>query len=411
MSDEAIKQKNGERQVIFFRIKQIIASSALLFCLPLTAVAQSPFEPVAQVNDRVITEWNIAQRAQFLELFGTPGDLREAALERLIEEALQMDAASDAGIIASNQVVLAGMEEFVARAELTVDEFLTIIGQAGVTETTFRDFVEAGLVWRELVQTRFGPSSRPTPEQLDTALLQTGTDAGARVLLSEIILPATDPLTLASSEARALELSEITDATEFRIAARRFSVSSSRTNGGELDWRVLANLPEEIRAALEGLQPGQTTVPIAIGGGVTVLHLRDREALNAAGPDDIALEYVSADLGSPAAVSRLAARVHSCDDLLASGVVSRDTGEPISASRAQLPAPLAATLASLDPGEAAALNGQPSTIVMLCTRRLDTPFPASRENVGQQLIGREIARQAQRFLAELRAQAEIKIFE
>jgi peptidyl-prolyl cis-trans isomerase SurA len=121
------------------------------------AAAQSLFAPVARVNDSVITAWEVDQRARFLDLFRTPGDTRQIAIDRLIEERLQRQAAEAAGLVPSPEAIEAGMTEFAGRVNLTVDEFIQAIGQGGVSGEAFRDFVVAGIAWRELVRQRFGP--------------------------------------------------------------------------------------------------------------------------------------------------------------------------------------------------------------------------------------------------------------
>ena len=65
---------------------RLAATFASLFLLTLPAIAQGLFEPVARVNERVITKFEYDQRVQMLELFQVPGDIRTASMTRLIEE-------------------------------------------------------------------------------------------------------------------------------------------------------------------------------------------------------------------------------------------------------------------------------------------------------------------------------------
>jgi peptidyl-prolyl cis-trans isomerase SurA len=387
----------------------------LLLALLLTALlavapagAQSLFAPVARVNEGVITEWEVQQRARFLDLFRTPGDTRQIAIDRLIEEELQLQAGAEDEIIPSPEAVEAGMAEFAARVDLTTEEFIEAIGQAGVSAEAFRDFVSAGIVWRELVRSRFGPEVRPSDAEIDARLLETGAEGGTRVLLSELILPAGDPQTAAASRARAEEISRIADAEEFAAAARLFSAAPTRFRGGELDWRPLAALPEEVQAIVRASAPGRATRPVELGTTIGIFFIREREEVRAAPPGDIAVEYALLTLPSPEAAARAAATVQTCDDLygpalsLPAEALRRET-LPV----AQLPAAVRGAIETLDRFETTLLPGAPNTVLMLCDRRPNTEAALNRAAVGEELALGTLGARASRLLAELRARATI----
>lgn len=376
------------------------------------AAAQSLFQPVAKVNESVVTQWQVDQRARFLDLFRTPGNTRQIAIDRLIEEQLQLQAGRDAGIAPSEEAIEAGMAEFAGRVDLTVEEFIEAIGQAGVSAEAFRDFVAAGIVWRELVRARFGPEVRPSDQEITERLLETGAEGGTRVLLSEIILPANDAATAAASRARAEELARIGDAEAFAAAASLFSAAPTRFAGGELDWRPLAALPEEVQAVVRGLAPGRASRPIEVGSTIAVFFLREREEVRAAPPGDIAVEYALLTLPSPEAAARVAESVQTCDDLYGHALgLPADALRRESLPEGQLPAAVRSAVSSLDADEATGLPGAPSTVLMLCERRPNTEAALNRAAVAEQLALGNLAERANRLLAELRARATIERFE
>jgi peptidyl-prolyl cis-trans isomerase SurA len=387
----------------------------LLLALVITALAavapvraQSLFTPVARVNESVITEWQVSQRARFLDLFRTPGDTRQIAIDRLIEEELQLQAGAADGITPSPEAVEAGMAEFAGRVNLTTEEFIEAIGQAGVSAEAFRDFVRAGIVWRELVRARFGPEVRPSDEAINARLLEVGAQGGTRVLLSELILPASDPATAAASRARAEEVAGIADAEEFAAAARLFSAAPTRFAGGELDWRPLEALPPEVRSAVNAVAPGRATRPVQFETTVAVFFVRDRQEVRAAPPGDVAVDYALLTLPSPEAAARVAASVQTCDDLYGPAL-----GLPAEALRretlpvGQLPAAVRGAVETLDPSETTLLPGAPSTVLMLCDRRPNTEAALNRAAVGEELALGALGARANRLLAELRARATI----
>jgi peptidyl-prolyl cis-trans isomerase SurA len=391
----------------------------LIAALVLTALAaatparaQSLFRPVAQVNDTVITEWQVDQRARFLGLFRTPGNVRQIAIDRLIEEQLQIEAGEAEGITPSDEAIMAGMTEFAGRVNLTVEEFVEAIGRGGVSPEAFRDFVTAGIVWRELVRARFGPETRPTDAQIDARLLEVGAEGGTRVLLSEVILPATDPETAAASRARAEDISRLTDPAAFAEAARLYSGAPTRYRDGELEWRPLAALPEAVRPAVSGLTPGRASRPIELGQTIGVFFLREREEVRAAPPGDVAVEYALLTLPSAGEAARVAQTAQTCDDLygpalrLPADALRRDTQPP-----AQLPPAVREAVALLDPDETMILPGTSSTVLMLCARKPNTTDPLNRVPVADELALQTLGARANRLLAELRARATIVRFE
>ena len=117
------------------------------------ALAQdASFSPRLYVNDRAVSNFEVQQRALFLSLLRAPGDVQAEAIKGLIEDRLRSGVAKQQGLTLTAEAVTAGMNEFAARANLTGEQFIAALGQAGVAPETFRDFVSAGLIWRDVVR-------------------------------------------------------------------------------------------------------------------------------------------------------------------------------------------------------------------------------------------------------------------
>lgn len=140
------------------RVIPFLVGLTLALVAPL-AQAQGSFEPVITVNGRVITGYELDQRVLFLDILRVPGDHLAEAERGLIEDRLRLEAAKRDGITVTPAQLTAGMEEFASRANLPLDQFLEAIGQGGIAPETYRDFVHAGLLWREVVRARFAPAS------------------------------------------------------------------------------------------------------------------------------------------------------------------------------------------------------------------------------------------------------------
>ncbi|WP_457646535.1 peptidylprolyl isomerase [Profundibacter sp.] len=380
--------------------------------------AQNLYSPAVKVNDQVVTNYEVQQRARFMTLLRAPGNAQEQALKGLIDERLQTAAAAAAGITPTDEEIQGGMEEFAARANLTAEQFVQALAGGGVAAETFRDFVKTGLAWRSLVRAKFGPRVQVTEDEIDRAIAQTSSKGGLRVLLSEIILPANTPQATAASQKRAEKIAQTTSLSVFSANARRYSASPSARQGGRLQWMPLSNLPAEIRGQILALSPGQVTAPISITNGIVLFQLRAIEETDAVAPKDLSLEYAQYFIAggrSEAALkeaARIKARVDTCDDLY--GINKGKPEELLQVDTlpvSQVPQDIALELAKLDPGEVSTRltrnNGQTLVFLMLCGRTPELGEDISRETIRAQLVNQRLQSYADGYLSELKADATI----
>ncbi|ETX14664.1 peptidylprolyl isomerase [Roseivivax halodurans JCM 10272] len=386
---------------------------------PVTTAAQNLFAPAITVDEQVITAYELQQRARMLEVLNAPGDPNEAARENLIEERLQLAAARRAGIAPTEEEILDGMAEFAGRADLSREEFVQRLSQAGIAEQTFRDFVRAGVSWRQFVRQRFAADANVAEAKVDRALEGGAVSSNIRVLVSEIIIPAPPPQ---AAEARAIaeQISTYTSEAQFSAAAREYSATATREQGGRLPWQDITDLPPQLRPILLNLEPGEVSAPLPIQNGVALFQLRGIEESGTSAPEIAELEYAAYYIAggrSREALARarvVASQADRCDDLygIAKGqpanVLEVRSGPPSS-----LPTDIALELSKLDPGETSSAltrnNGQTLVLLMLCSRSEEVAEDedARRNEVRLGLRNRRVQQLAENYLAELRANARI----
>lgn len=390
----------------------LVAMLALMSGL-VPAAAQGQFSPVARVDGVTITAYDLGQRQTFLTLLRAPGDVRALALNQLINETIQLREARKAGVVVDDAQIRAGMEEFAARGELTADQLLQLLAQGGIAEETFRDFVAAGVAWREFLKATILPKVSISQADIDAAMAVAVPEPGTRVLLSEIVLPAGDPASRKASRARAEGLRNL-DEQEFADTAMRFSIGPSRNNGGKMKWLDLTALPPAASAAVRGLQPGGTSPIIDTEDTVRLYYMHDREEVDGGEPRTV-VEYAALLLpgGSADDTARIRAEVTSCDDLypiargLAPEQLVRET-----VPESQVPAAYAGELALLDPGEISSrvtTSSGTMALLMLCSRGNELPRSLTRDMVAEQLRNSRVTTLGQVFLDEQRANANIEM--
>jgi len=398
-------------------MRALLALITLLSGLALSAQAQGLFSPAITVNDRVITEFEIQQRRAMLQVFNTPGNLDQLAREQLIEDRLKLDEFARAGIQLTDEGLQLALEEFASRANLELDQFLTVLGQNGVSEETLRDFVRVNVIWRDYIRSRFGDRAQISEEEVDQALGQAAGGSTIEVLLSEIIIPAPPPQAQ-QAQATADRISQVTSTTAFEAEARRVSALPSRTSGGRLDWVPISNFPPGLRPILLALASGEVTAPIPITNGIALFQLRGIREASRPVQEPAAIDYAAYYIAggrSDAALreaNRIAGQVDTCDDLygVAQGkppeVLERDALPP-----AEIPSDVALELAKLDPGEVSfaltRADGQTLVFLMLCGRSPVLGEGQDRDSVLNQLRSQRLAGYADALLAELQAAATI----
>jgi peptidyl-prolyl cis-trans isomerase SurA len=398
-------------------MRALVSAIATTMALMSPTFAVAQFAPVIVINDAVVSEFEIDQREAMLRVFRTPGDLQQVARDQLIEDRLKLEALNAAGLRITPEGLRGAMGEFSARENMDVDQFIAVLGQAGVAEETFRDFVRVNVSWRDYIRSRFGDRAQVSEAEIDQALRQSSGSAGIEVLLNEIIIAAPPPRA-ASALATAQRIAQLTSTSAFEAEARRVSALPSRTRGGRLDWLPITNYPAGLRGLLLDLAPGQVTAPIPITDGVALFQMRGLREVNQVAPEPAAIEYAAFYIAGGLTDRALREaqsidnRVDTCDDLygVAQGLpedrLQRDVLPP-----ADIPTDVAMILATLDTGETnyslTRANGETLVFLIMCGRTPVLGEGVDRETVRNQLRSQRLVNYADALLADLRAAATI----
>lgn len=237
------------------------------------AFAANPFAPAVTVNDSVITHYDIAQRVKLLDALGANGDLQKLALQQLTEDRVKLQAARELQIELPEGAIDAGIEEFATSRGLKIEDVYRVLDARGIDKQAMDDFVESGLLWREVVSARFRARATPTEADLDAALAVAATRPTEMMTLAEIALPYAERGE-AETDALARSLySQVSHGASFSALARQYSRSSTAEQGGVMEPMPSARLPAAFRSEVLLLSPGQVTRPLPIAGGVALIKL------------------------------------------------------------------------------------------------------------------------------------------
>ena len=346
--------------------------AVLLAATALPALTQAgPLSPVAYVNNSAVTQYELDQRVRFLEILRAPDANREAALQALIDDRLKLQAAKQMGIAVTDEGLEQGLAEFAGRASLSIEAFTEALAREGVDRQAYRDFVRAGVAWREVVRQRVVPTISVSDREVEQELTrEIETPIVTQVLLSELVIPAPP-----GQEQAALALGErlaatVTSGGQFAAAARQYSAVPSAAQGGQIPWTPLENLAPGLRNIVLSLQPGSISQPLAVPGAVVLFFLRDTRGRLRTGAEAQTVDYVELALPSAAEGARILSVADSCETVyveanrIAGDVIRRQT-QPLDA----VPLDVAQRSASLDPNEGTIIDyGAGARLVMLCDR-------------------------------------------
>ena len=374
----------------------------------------NPFEAVLSVNDRVITQYELDQRQLFLQILQQQGDLPQLARTSLIEDRLRLFAAEAVGLSIASDQVLAGMEEFAGRANVTTEEFLELTGEMGLASESFRDFVEAGMIWREVVRAKYAGGVTITEAEIDRAISNFEPTGASRLQLLELVLLGENgDLSGAQALARRLQVQIETEA-DFAASARANSKGDTAGSGGQIGWQRLSELPETSRSALARLAPGGMSRPVLLEDRVVIYWLVERGEDPLGQTEGTWLDYaqflVPEGANAEAELATARAKADTCDDLytVAKGL-PEDRLIRESQPQSAVGGDIGAVLATLDAGETStqiSRNGW-RVLVMLCSRGPAPDLQPEREVVREQLLNQRLSALADIYLEELRSEAII----
>ena len=136
-------------------IKIIIIIS--LFLSPFTPIAQpsNTFNVAVEVNDQIITNYEISQRIKMLETFGAKSVSKKEVINSLINERLYTYSAIELETLPDNSEIDKGLDDFAKRGNLNKKDLLAYLDSRNVSEETLIAYITAGLTQRKVIQKKF----------------------------------------------------------------------------------------------------------------------------------------------------------------------------------------------------------------------------------------------------------------
>ena len=275
--------------------------------------AKGKFEPVIQVDDMVITQYEIDQRSLFFELLKFPGNHKKEAEKSLIDDRLKLRAAEKLNIEVSSKALNFEMELYAKRANLTVDQFAARLKKSGIDRITWENYMQIPILWFETVNRKFA-SDISSSMQDDNIENKSASRSEIQVLLTEIIIPV--QLGFEEEANQKIEtLRKIKSIKKFSEAAFAYSVAPTRDVSGKIKWQNLSDLPSVVKPLIAGLSIGEVSKPLPIAGGLAIFQLRDLRESNRRKASQF-VDYIELKFKkNPKTNDLIVSEVMICDDL------------------------------------------------------------------------------------------------
>ena len=326
----------------------LLSAFSLLFMLG-TGLSQTnaALEIVAKVNGKAVTNYQVDQRAAFLHMVTNLEDtaqnraqIKQDATQMLIDEILKLDAAA-----ALDPTLTQRSRE---TAHKLVDENFAANGKTGsqrlreqgVDSSNIQQKFITDIVWGEFIRFKFQTKFAELDTIVDKVLARI--EANARqpqVKLSEIILlpepnrPLDRTLFLANEIIKA-----VNNGANFNAIAKQYSASGTATNGGQLGWVMLDQLPDDIQEQVKMTKVGAVSAPLQRDGLIILIRNEGSRRDGVADPSQdiitlaravypLSKDASNADkLEAAAKLERDTASINSCDGLVA---LNQDYGSGI----------------------------------------------------------------------------------
>jgi peptidyl-prolyl cis-trans isomerase SurA len=252
---------------------------------------------VALVNSEPITDSDLRLQTRIMEQQlreqgrsgVSPAALREAALERLITERIQLQMAQELGIRADEAAVDQAEKTVAAQNQLAVASLRQNLEKEGLSTAIFRRQLGEQIVLGRLREREVDARVKVSEPDVDIALAaQEAANAQlsnqsinvAQLLIALPENPSPSQLAAARTKAQSA-LTRIRNGEAFEALVSELS-DGDRKNGGQLGLRRADRYPDLFTAAVHDLPVGGVSEPVRSGAGLHILQLIDRQTVRTA---------------------------------------------------------------------------------------------------------------------------------
>ena len=266
-------------------------SHVALFCIAATwlapaARANTVNRIAAFVNDEVITEADVEshvssllEQPEELPKDLTPEQVRQAVLQRLIQQRLMLQEAKKLGIPVTMDEIARRFEEVRERAG-SEEEFQRVLAESHLTREQLKEQMRDQMLIQRLIDLKVRSLISVSPHEVSEVVSAHPelSKPGDRIRALHILIRVNESRSADKAQALIGDLRRSLDrGADFMKLAQRYSEDPHRDEGGDLGWVAQGELLPELDAALFSLQPGECSAPIQTQLGFHLLEAVERK--------------------------------------------------------------------------------------------------------------------------------------
>src|SRR6266511_471392 len=271
MGEEADEAIMFER---FTTCRKLVTAVMLVFGASMLATAASAQQVVVIVNGEPITALDIEQRSKLNQLSTHKPPARQEILDELINEKLKEREAKKFGLDIPSSEVDTAFASMASRMRMTPEQLTEQLAKSGVNTATLKARIKADITWSQLVRGRYQSSLQIGDKDILTAVESKSNDTVSYDYTLRPILffvPAGSPDTLVEGRKREAE------ALRSRFQGCESGVGFARALKDvavrEQVIRSSADIPEQLRKVLEGVEVGRLTPPEVTKFGIEMFAI------------------------------------------------------------------------------------------------------------------------------------------
>jgi len=241
---------------------------------------------------------------------------REKTLQGMIDTDVITDKAADLGVVASDEMLRAYVEDIKKQNNFSSDEDFerALRGSLGIGLQTYIARQKEDMVKQEVLRREVYSRIAIEDQELRAYYEEHRADykLPGRFRIRELVLPkgATAEEQADTQAKLAAIQAAFKKGTGFEALVKEYSTAPSRSTGGDLGWLAKGVLRPELEAAVLALKPGQITAPVATDTDFYLAELTDQE-LDRAQPFEEVKAAIRTKLQEPKAENAIESYIQS----------------------------------------------------------------------------------------------------
>jgi peptidyl-prolyl cis-trans isomerase SurA len=247
---------------------------------------------VAVVNSELVTAAEVEQRIERVRAANAARgaarppvteQMRQQALDSLIEERVLLTFARESGVRVDDAEIDRAVQSIAAQNKLTMAQLRERVAADGMDFPRFRANLRDQILLERVREREVGQRTRVSDAEIDKYLAERNAlnARDSELNIAQILIPVPEgasPELLAQRQALAeAALARVRGGEDFATVARELSEDGNRARGGEIGLRPASRLPDAFVEQVRSLRPGEVSPTVLrSGAGLHVLKLIER---------------------------------------------------------------------------------------------------------------------------------------